>query len=155
MKKNVLVEVCSFLLILLFVYASSSKLFAFEKFHNQLAIYPLIKYFALLTAVSVIALELGFSALLLFPSTRRLGFYGSAGLLVLFTLYLTVMLATHHHLPCSCGGVIQYMSWKQHVFFNLFFLALALLGIAFTINRGSRKPVEKSRQQNPIIKFSV
>lgn len=156
MKKGVLVEVCSFLLILLFVYAASSKLFGFEKFHGQLYLYPLVKHFPLLTAISVISAELIISALLLFPATRLWGFAGSAALLVSFTVYLSASILSHKHLPCSCGGVIQYMSWKQHIVFNLGFLVLSLAGGASIINnRSSRKPVESSRQQNqnPTVKL--
>jgi len=39
------------------------------------------------------------------------------------------MLAFAPKLPCSCGGVIQKMTWGQHVIFNLFFTLLALVGI--------------------------
>ena len=155
MKKGVLIEVCSFLLILLFVYAASSKLLGFDKFHSQLFLYPLVQHFPLITAISVISAELLISALLLFPATRLPGFIGSAVLLSMFTVYLSLSILTHKHLPCSCGGVIQYMSWRQHIFFNLFFIALSLAGSASIINRRSRKPVETSRQQNqiPIVKL--
>lgn len=156
MKKGVLVEVCSFLLILLFVYAASSKLFGFEKFHGQLHLYPMVQQFPLLTAISVISAELIISALLLFPSTRLPGFIGSAVLLAMFTVYLSASILSHKHLPCSCGGVIQYMSWKQHIVFNLFFFMLSLAGgVSIINNRRSRKPVETSRQQNqnPTVKL--
>jgi hypothetical protein len=155
MKKSLLVETFSFLLILLFVYTASSKLIDFHKFVGQLGRHPFIGRLPLPVAIGVITSELLVALLLVFPTTKRIGFGGSAGLLSVFTLYLTVMLSTHRHLPCACGGVIRFMTWKQHVFFNLFFLIISLLGIAFTINRGSRKPVETSRQEPPSINFSV
>ena len=155
MKKSALVETFSFLLIVLFVYTCSSKLIDFQKFVTQLSRHPFIGGFPLPVAIGVITSELTVALLLVFPATKRIGFGGSAALLTVFTLYLTVMLSSHRHLPCACGGVIRYMSWKEHIFFNLFFLIISLLGIAFTINRGSRKPVEKSRQKPPSINFSV
>ena len=155
MKKGVLAEVCSFFLILLFVYAASSKLFSFDNFHSQLYLYPLVKHFPLFTAISVISAELIISALLLFPATRLTGFIGSALLLSTFTVYLSYSILTNTHLPCSCGGVIQYMTWKQHIVFNICFLTLSLAGSVSIINRSRRKPVEKSRQQNqnPTVKL--
>jgi hypothetical protein len=47
----------------------------------------------------------------------------------LFTIYVGLMISFAPHLPCSCGGVIKQMSWKQHLTFNTFFTALALFGI--------------------------
>ena len=155
MKKRVLVETFSCLLILLFVYTCSSKLIDFQKFVIQLGRHPFIGRWPFPVALGVITSELVVALLLVFPATRRLGFWGAAGLLLAFTLYLTVMLSSHGHLPCACGGVIRFMTWKEHIVFNLFFLIISLSGIAFTINRGSRKPVETSRQQPPSINFSV
>ena len=44
--------------------------------------------------------------------------------------YLLWMLRTEQHLPCSCGGVIQHLTWGQHIVFNGFFIAVAATGIA-------------------------
>ncbi|TDW99818.1 MauE/DoxX family redox-associated membrane protein [Dinghuibacter silviterrae] len=155
MKKHVLAEVFSCLLILLFVYTASSKLLDFSTFTVQLSHHVLLEHVFLLVAIGVVTSELLVSLLLLLPKTRRAGFWGSAILLAGFTIYLTVMVLTQQHLPCACGGVIRYMTWKQHILFNLMFLAFAVTGIALTINRGSRKPAEQSRHQNPFTKFSV
>jgi uncharacterized membrane protein YphA (DoxX/SURF4 family) len=128
-KKNNIVEVCAFLLILLFVYAASSKLFRWHLFRFQLESYPWIQHFAGWIVWIVPALELGITAALLIPGRiRRIGFYASLVLLFIFTVYLLIMLGTQHHLPCSCGGVIQGMTWGQHVVFNLFFIVLSLMG---------------------------
>jgi hypothetical protein len=39
------------------------------------------------------------------------------------------MLAFDTSLPCSCGGIIAKLSWKEHVVFNLFFIANSVAGI--------------------------
>jgi hypothetical protein len=49
--------------------------------------------------------------------------------MLLFTGYIFIMLKYSSYLPCSCGGVLSNMSWKQHFVFNLAFSALALAGI--------------------------
>lgn len=74
-------------------------------------------------------LEIVIAAILISKRNRIAGFYASFILMILFTVYLLLMLATEQHLPCSCGGVIQGFSWKQHIFFNLFFIGIAGLGI--------------------------
>jgi len=37
------------------------------------------------------------------------------------------ILSFSKELPCSCGGVLQEMSWQQHLVFNIVFTLLALL----------------------------
>ncbi len=46
----------------------------------------------------------------------------------LFAGYIGYMLVFVKHLPCSCGGVLQGLSWGQHLLFNLLFLLLAVMG---------------------------
>lgn len=123
------VEACAFLLILLFVYAGTNKLFQWRLFQFQLQSYPWIRLFSEWVVWGVPALELGIAILLTSGRGRLIGFYASFVLLVVFTVYLLLMLGTQQHLPCACGGVIQGLSWGQHVLFNLFFIALALAGI--------------------------
>jgi phage shock protein PspC (stress-responsive transcriptional regulator) len=48
--------------------------------------------------------------------------------------YILLMLISDERLPCSCGGVLQQLSWKQHLIFNLFFLLLAVVGIVLESN---------------------
>lgn len=61
--------------------------------------------------------------MLLLPAFRKWGFALSTLLMLAFTAYIGVALAgAWEHLPCGCGSVINGLSWKQHFFFNLFFL---------------------------------
>lgn len=129
MKKNTIIELLSFLLILLFVYVASSKLINFRHFQSQLVSYPYIKWSYKLISFGVPSIEILVSALLLFPRTRIFGFYSSLILLIGFTIYLIAMIMSGSHLPCSCGGVIEKLTWRQHIYFNLFFIAIALGGI--------------------------
>jgi hypothetical protein len=112
------------------VYAAASKLFKFALFRFQLNSYPWIRHFGGILAWGVPLVELGIAALLLSGRKRGMGFYASLALLLLFTGYLLWMLRTEQHLPCSCGGVIQHLTWGQHIVFNGFFIAVAATGIA-------------------------
>jgi uncharacterized membrane protein YphA (DoxX/SURF4 family) len=126
--KNI-VEILTALLICLFVYAAISKLTEYSMFVAQLKLHPLFKYFAGLLAWIIPAAELITTGLLVFPLTRRTGLYTSAALLSSFTVYLIVMISTNSHLPCTCGGLIKSLTWRQHIVFNLVFLGLAVTGI--------------------------
>jgi hypothetical protein len=42
------------------------------------------------------------------------------------------------YLPCSCGGLIEALSWRQHIFFNLAVMAISLL---LFINKNKKKTV--------------
>jgi hypothetical protein len=117
------------LLIVLFVYAASSKLFDYNQFSTQLGRSPLIGSYASVIAWMVPAIELIIVAMLTAKPTRIHGLYASLILLLIFTLYITGMLLSGEHLPCSCGGVISALSWKKHLIFNLFFMALSIAGI--------------------------
>jgi len=129
MKDKTAIEFICFLLILLFVYAAFSKLFNYSEFKIQLLQSPVVKNFAGVTAWLLPAIELCVASALTVRATRLFGLYGSLILMSAFTMYIVLMLIEEKHLPCSCGGVIRQLSWKQHIWFNLFFLALSATGI--------------------------
>jgi putative oxidoreductase len=67
---------------------------------------------------------------LMFERTRLAGFYASLALMIVFTIYTgIILLHFFRYIPCSCGGVIKKLTWKQHLVFNLFFVVLSILGI--------------------------
>jgi hypothetical protein len=128
MRRSVIIEIIAALLILLFLYASLSKALAYPVFAAQLRTHPLLKRFAGFLAWAVPAAELIVAALLFIPSTRRAGFTGALALMTVFTLYIAGMLLLDSHLPCSCNGILQNLTWKQHLIFNIFFTLLAFTG---------------------------
>lgn len=128
MKKTIIIEIISALLVILFVYASLSKLLNYTTFRLQVSALPVIGEFAAI-AWALPAAEIIVALLLTVNATRKYGLYASAVLLILFTGYIVCMLAFVKHLPCSCGGVLNKLSWKQHILFNIFFLLVCLRGI--------------------------
>ena len=125
-------DVCAFSFVFLFVYTATSKLFQFDTFQAQLDRYPWIKHMATILVWAVPAIELLAAGLLLARGMRKTGLYLSLSLMVLFTVYLALMLGSGEHLPCSCGGVIAWMSWKQHLVLNIFFIGIAMAGLAYS-----------------------
>jgi hypothetical protein len=129
MSRKLLTDILSALLVFLFMYTGISKLLDYHIFRQQLGQSPFITLYA---AVIVWALPLGeiiIAGLLLYTRTRLLGFYLSFFLLSLFTFYLIAMLRLSYFIPCSCGGVLQHLSWNAHIVFNIVFVILSTIGV--------------------------
>ena len=131
MKSN-LITIAACLLIILFVYAGLSKLLDYSSFRFELGRSPYVSAIAGFTAWAMPTAELVAALLLTFKSTRYAGFCLSFFLMVLFTGYIYAMLNYSPFLPCSCGGVLELMSWQQHFYFNLFFVAVSACGVLLT-----------------------
>ena len=129
MKRHTFIQILSSLLMLLFTYAAFSKLQDVQMFKAQLIKFPLIGYAAGFLSWSIPIAEI-FTVLLLFiPQFQFAGFIVSAILLTAFTLFLIVMVSFANSLPCSCGGVIAKLTWREHIVFNLIFLSISSLGV--------------------------
>ena len=115
--------------ILLFVYTAASKFIDYENFRAVIGQSPLITRFAPVLAIVVPVVEIVIALLLVIPRYRRAGLYASFAIMTLFTVYIVVLLTLSEKIPCSCGGVISQMSWTQHLYFNIVFMLLALLGM--------------------------
>ncbi|MFC4233364.1 MauE/DoxX family redox-associated membrane protein [Parasediminibacterium paludis] len=139
MKKSTNIEIICGLLILLFVYTAVSKLLAYTSFVAVLDQSPLMQGKAGVIGWLLPTVELFVSILLFLPSTKEVGLYLSFGLMVLFTAYIAYMVMFTPHLPCSCGGVIKQLSWKQHLVFNAFFILVAFAGIIMFRNKNLAK----------------
>lgn len=136
MKKTIILEICCALLIILWAYAAFSKLFIYEAFRFQLLGHKLLADHAALIAWLVPAIEIVIALLLLLPQTRQIGLASSVVLLAVFTAYIVYMFNFYPHKPCSCGGIISKLGWREHIVFNLFFLVLAV--IALRLNKKKR-----------------
>ncbi|ROI10081.1 tellurium resistance protein TerC [Chryseobacterium sp. H3056] len=121
----------SYFFALLFIYAAVSKMLDFENFQVQLAQSPLLSAYAGFISYGVLALELLTAGALLWNKTRRAALYASFGLMVAFTVYIYLILNYSDYIPCSCGGILEKMSWGQHLFFNSVCVVLAWSGIFF------------------------
>ena len=129
LRKNSIVEIICSLLIILFVYAALSKLGSYDRFTVQLSKSPFITSFSNFVAWSIPTTELAIALLLVIKKTRLLGLYAAFFLMSLFTAYLLIMLNFSYYIPCSCGGVLEYLSWNQHIAFNVFFIAISAAGV--------------------------
>jgi len=139
--QTTLIEIISALLIFLFVYAAVSKLLDYQKFQVQLSQSPLLTPFAGWVSWIIPFLEIIISLVLAFRKFRLLGLYASFSLMVMFTAYIIAIAKFSDYIPCSCGGVLQNMSWNQHLVFNIAFVLLALVGIVLHSKHPREEPV--------------
>lgn len=126
---DVLIDIISAIFLLLFLYTVISKIMHYSEFRLAMAESPMLTPFAGIIAWLLPVTEIAAAILLFFPATRIKGLYASFLLIVIFTVYLSLMILFTHDRPCNCGGAIKNLTWPQHICFNLFFLALAATGI--------------------------
>lgn len=110
----------------LFLYTACSKILDHARFLSGLSRVELIGKFAGDIAWLVPSAEIIIAVLLLIPKTYKWGLYAFTALMILFTCYILAMLIWATNLPCHCGGAIEKLSWTQHVWFNLAFIALSI-----------------------------
>ncbi|QEH44139.1 hypothetical protein FW415_20835 [Chitinophaga sp. XS-30] len=130
------------LFILLWIYTGLNKALDLENFKVQLGrspfIQPLAPWIALVLPVGEILLAL----LLVIKRTRLIALYTSFFAMALFTGYVFIMLRYSYDLPCSCGGVLEALSWENHLIFNFTGTILAAVGIFLQIGTTASKSVK-------------
>jgi len=137
-KRNVPVIV-AYLFLILFLYAAISKLLDYETFTVQLAQSPLLSAYAGFIAWAVPGLEILIAVLLTIPKYRILALYAAFTLIVMFTAYIYIILNFSDFIPCSCGGVLEKLSWTQHLIFNIVFIILAGVAVFFADRYSAKK----------------
>jgi uncharacterized membrane protein YphA (DoxX/SURF4 family) len=143
-NKKRLIPVINFLLVWLFAYTGSSKLFGHELFKEQLTQVNYLKPMAAFMSIALPVTEILTGLLIVYKPTARAGLWLAAILLATFTIHVSIMLAGDKtNLPCSCGGVLKALSWKNHLWFNIMFMLLACCNIYLT---GIRK---REQAENP------
>ena len=122
------------LLILLWVYAAGSKLLDYKTSRQQMLNQVFPDFIGHILAWAVPLVELLAAGLLMSNRTLIAGLNLSLFLLLQFTIYISVvMTGLFGRIPCSCGGILEEMTWGQHLMFNLLFLILNLIALLYTI----------------------
>jgi putative oxidoreductase len=143
MRRKIIIEIISSLLILLFLYASVSKWLAFKSFVGDMNNQPFPNWMTPWLVWGIPSIEVLIVLLLIFDRTRLSGLYASLALMLAFTIYTAaVLLHSFKYVPCSCGGVIRKLTWPQHLVFNLFFVVISVVGIILIKRIQSKNAVE-------------
>jgi hypothetical protein len=123
--RALIVNLIAFVFLFLFVYTALSKFLDFTHFQFVLRHSPLLGSLGVSVSWFVPGIELLIALLLFEPRSRLAGLFSSMILMIVFSIYIGYMLFFSPQLPCSCGGVIEQLSWTQHLGLNLILILLA------------------------------
>ena len=138
--KKIIPFAVSIFFVILFCYATINKVLDFENFQVQISTSPLLNGSLQFLPYTIIIVEVLIAGLLCYRKTRNIGLLGSFVLMLLFTGYIVLILSTSNNLPCSCGGILEKMSWHQHLYFNIGCVILSVIGLS--LNLGYSRPAE-------------
>jgi len=152
-RKALTIEIITAAFVILFVYAALTKLLDYDKSRLQLGQSPVLTQFAGIVVWLVPVVELLIALLLSTIRFRLLGLYASFTLMVMFTAYIVVITRFSDYVPCSCGGVLEKLTWNQHLVFNIVFVVLGAISILLypqdillQWKQGNAENLEQSRQ---------
>lgn len=140
-KKSTIVEIIALLYVCLMLYTGISKLMDFTVSREQLSLMPLMEPISDTVAWLLPVGEIALAVILFIPRTRVIGLYLATALMVVFTLYVIYLIRYAPHLPCTCGGFLQALTWPQHLVFNIVFVLLGMWAIWL-----SRRPMVKEQE---------
>ena len=126
------IDISVTLIIMMFLYASFSKYFDFASFQRAMHNQPFPYWLSSILVIIIPPVEIIIAILLFKEKLRKKGLWGTVILMSMFTVYIgAILLHFFPSVPCSCGGIIRMLSWQQHLYFNLFFIVIAVLGLIF------------------------
>lgn len=130
MNRSAVVKMICCVLMFVFIYTSLSKLLSLPEFIREMKNQPLPNWLKNQLVWLVPGSELMVSTLLAFNATRLRGLLLSSVLLGAFTLYAALIVTqSFTYIPCSCGGIVAWLSWEEHLFLNIILTSLSLVGL--------------------------
>ncbi|OQP62015.1 hypothetical protein A3860_30495 [Niastella vici] len=150
-KRTTIIEIVTVLNIILFLYTGIAKIMDYSVFKEQLADSPILSWAAKPIAIFLPIVEFAIVLMLAIPRWRLKGLYASFGIMTLFTAYIIAMFIVAPEMPCSCGGIIELLSWKQHIVFNSAFIILNMGAIIFL----KKEKKEQQKGWNKEIKYVI
>lgn len=138
MKSKVILSILIILLLGLWIPVALEKFWELERFRQTLLRQPFPNAWADILYWLLPTLE-GLCAFLLVlgtidnPKTNKLlkwGFALSSFLMLSFSLFIWFgVLGWYEKRPCGCGSVLKALTWEEHLWFNVGFLFLSVLGL--------------------------
>lgn len=116
------------LIVSLFTYSAFVKIIGFQAFSIRFSRIPVIyNTNTWYLSYAIVALEVLIPILILTPSTRKYGLRIVTSVLIIFTMFLVSKEIDSSTEPCMCGGILESLSLRQHIVFNLFFIAISIV----------------------------
>lgn len=150
-KRMTIIELITILNIILFLYTGIAKIMDYRVFKEQLAVSSILGFAAKPVAILLPVVEFIVVVLLVIPRWRLKGLYSSLALIAAFTVYIIAMFIVSPEMPCSCGGIIELLSWQQHLVFNCIFIMLNI----WAIRLQRREKKELTKGWNDVSNYSV
>ncbi|MBO9204612.1 MULTISPECIES: MauE/DoxX family redox-associated membrane protein [Niastella] len=147
-KRTTIIETITLLNIILFLYTGIAKMDDYSVFKEQLTESPVLAPISKTIAILLPILEFLVVLMLAIPRWRLKGLYTTLALMIIFTCYITILLTTSDHLPCSCGGIIGLLSWKQHLIFNGLFILLDIWAIRLMLKEKNESTFKLNEEVN-------
>lgn len=135
---NLWVVVVISMLLLLWIPVTIEKMTSIEEFKTKLLDQPFGEWLAQffsgwlnpIFAWALVILEIAVIVLLIIPNLNHIGMWLSFSLMLIFTGYVAYgLFMGWDGVVCACGSIISVLTWREHFWFNLFFLAISGLGI--------------------------
>ena len=123
-KRTTIIEIITVLNIILFLYTGIAKIMDYSVFKEQLTLSPILSWAATPVAFLLPLVEFLIVVMLVIPRWRLKGLYASFFLMTSFTVYIIAMFIVTPEMPCSCGGIIELLSWQGHLIFNVVFVLM-------------------------------
>jgi hypothetical protein len=140
MKKEFIADIMVALIFMMLLYASFSKYFDFAGFQRAMHNQPFPSWFSDVLVIILPPIEIITAILIAVEKKRIAGLKTTIALMTAFTLYIiAILLHLFPMVPCTCGGIIRLMSWPQHLLFNLFFIAIAIIALKTTVENQPNK----------------
>ncbi|WPU96494.1 hypothetical protein SNE25_13285 [Mucilaginibacter sabulilitoris] len=140
MKKEFIADIMVALIFMMLLYASFSKYVDFAGYQRAMHNQPFPSWFSDALVFVLPPMEIIVAILLAIDKTKVTGLKATVGLMTAFTLYIVaILLHLFPMVPCTCGGIIRLMSWPQHLLFNLFFIAIAIIALKITVENQPNK----------------
>jgi uncharacterized membrane protein (DUF373 family) len=130
MIKELVLFIVILLIVMMWLYASSSKYFDFAGFKRDMHKQPFPTWLSDILLIIIPPIEITTALMVAWQKTRRNGLVITEVLMSAFTLYIiAIMFKFFPRVPCSCGGIIKSFTWEEHLIFNLFFVAIGIIGL--------------------------
>ncbi len=134
-------QVLTFALLCLWIYVGSKKVFTYTEFRASMIRQPFADQYGIVLSYILPAVELATGILFIFEGTKRLGFWATLILMLIFSSYVILALRdTWGSIPCDC--ILEFpISWKAHLWVN------GLITIACTVSLLLDRKIRISHQR--------
>lgn len=130
--KKIIYQIILITLMALWIPISLDKFINLELFRSAMIQQPFSDQLGMFLAYTLPPLELTVGVLFIAPKTRIWAFGLSSLLMVAFVAYVGLaVLKVWGKFPCGCGLVFHQVGWTVHLWLNMGFLIVSLLGLWF------------------------